>query len=640
MYKNNTVEVIANEQGNRATPAFLSFTPKERVVGEAAYNHQHLAQSNTLYHTKSLLGYKYNDEAFQKILAESKFPFTVLEGANGKPVVEVEFQGKETQFTAEELVSVLFRQMKQTASQYLGTSISKAVISVPTHYNDAQKAALLEAAKLAELEVLALCDEPAAVAMAYKLDEPPAAATVGASSAAHQHVVVVDCGGISTNITVLGVQSGIMEILGGDQDTMLGGEHIDEKLMTYFATEFKRKNDGLDLTQSARAMTRLRHGSEKAKQVLSSAVTAPIELDAVFEGADLFSNITRSKFEGLCVDFFKRITAALERALTNAGVEKDDIQSLIISGGSGKIPRVAQTIKNFFGHKVKVLSGVNADEAVAFGCAIQASLLVTADPEHLVSDVSEVKLNALSIGIENAAGELQVLIPKNTPLPTLKVMTATVNGIAKGGLLRLFEGEVIKSASANNLLGSIAIPTITGTTDIKVEVSMDVNSNIDVQITHSESRTRVQLAIPSGGKQLTAEQIAASIAAGHAEHEQLLLANKSLAAAVEVLELRGAAIKSEVSSGVASGALTAADQKIMAKAVDDVADWLATISVGPIIHAKQEDIDRKAKGLELLFASCAKKIEAAQNATVAAPVAAPKVVAPAPVMAMDTGDLD
>jgi heat shock protein 1/8 len=218
VYKNNSVEVIANEQGNRATPAFLSFTAKERVVGEAAYNHQHLNQANTIYHAKSLLGYDFKEPAFQKILEANKFPFTVLEGKDGKPVVEVEFQGKPSQFSPEELVSVLFRQIKQTASQYMGTTIDKAVISVPPHYTEKQKAALLEAAKLAELNVLALCDEPAAVAMAYKLDEPPSAAA-GAAPAAHQHVVVVDCGGMSTNITVLGVQNGIMEILGFDQDT-------------------------------------------------------------------------------------------------------------------------------------------------------------------------------------------------------------------------------------------------------------------------------------------------------------------------------------------------------------------------------------------------------------------------------------
>lgn len=181
-----------------------------------AYNHQHLNQQNTIYHAKSLLGYDYKDAAFQKILSESKFPFSVLEGANGRPVVEVEFQGKPTQFTAEELVGVLFKQIKQTASQYMGANISKAVISVPSHYTEKQKAALLEAAKLGEIEVLALCDEPAAVAMAYKLDEPTAASS---AHAAHQHVVVVDCGGMSTNITILGVQNGIMEILGFDQDT-------------------------------------------------------------------------------------------------------------------------------------------------------------------------------------------------------------------------------------------------------------------------------------------------------------------------------------------------------------------------------------------------------------------------------------
>lgn len=631
--------MIANEQGNRATPAFLSFTPKERVVGEAAYNFQHLNSTNTIYHAKSLLGYDFKDAAFQKILETSKFPFTVLEGPNGKPVVQVEFQGKESTFTPEELVGVLFKQIKTTASQYMGSTISKAVISVPPHYNEKQKAALLEAAKIGEIEVLAMCDEPAAVAMAYKLDEPTAT-TVNTSSP-HQHVVVVDCGGISTNITVLGVQNGIMEILGFDQDTHLGGENIDEKLMDYFATEFKRKNDGLDLTTSARAMTRLRHGCEKAKVVLSSAVNAPIELDAVYEGCDLFSNITRSKFEGLCADFFKRITAALDRALKNSGVEKDEVQSLIISGGSGKIPRVKDTIKNYFGHKIKLLTGVqNVDEAVAFGCAIQASLLVTASPDAAVSDIAEVKLNALSIGVENAAGEFQVLIPKGTPLPTLKVAQASIASLAKGGLVKILEGEVIKSAAKNHLLGSIALKELAGTTDVKIEISMDAQSNIEVQVTHS-GKTRVQLALPAGGKSLTADEVKKALAAGHEEHLKLLEANKALAAQVEVLEDRQAAIRAEVNAGLAAGALNLAEQKIMDKAIDSVTSWLESVTVGPIIHAKKDDIDSKSKGLEIIFAGFAKKIEAAKNApaaVVAAPVA--KKAAPAPAPVMDCGDLD
>lgn len=642
VYKNNSVEVIANEQGNRATPSFLSFTAKERVVGEAAYNHQHLNQANTIYHAKSLLGMEWKDPALQTLLAESKFPFKVLEGPNGRPVVEVDFQGKASRFTPEELVGVLFKQIKQTASQYMGANIDKAVVSVPPHYNDAQKQALRDAAKLGEIEVLALCDEPAAVAMAYKLDEP-SSTTAGASSSANQHVVVVDCGGISTNITVLGVQNGIMEILGFDQDTMLGGEHIDEKMMSYFATEFKRKNEGLDLIGSARAMTRLRHGCEKAKVVLSAAGTAPIELDALYEGADLFSNMTRSKFEGVCADFFKKITIALERALKNAGVEKDDVQSLIISGGSGKIPKVKDTITRFFGPRVKLLTGVQSvDEAVAFGCAIQASLLVTANKDHATSDVHEVRMNALAIGVENAAGEMQVLIPKHTPLPTLKVLHASVASLTKGGLLKLYEGEVIKLASKNHLLGSLALEGLKDHQCI-IEVAMDVDSNIELQVTHSGD-TRITLHVPAGAKQLTSAQVAASLEAGHAEHVHLLSVNKVLLDQIDLVTMRTIEITSEVTSGAAAGALTSGEEQMMAKAVDDVTNWFETITVGPIVHAKFDDIDRKARGLELLFASCTKKIEAAKNApaVVAAPIVKAKapVSAPAPMMMMDTGDLD
>jgi heat shock protein 1/8 len=650
VYKNGSVEVIANEQGNRATPAYVAFTSKERVVGEAAYNHQHLNQSNTIYHAKSLLGYDFADPIFQKILEANKFPFEVSEGANKRPVVTVEFQGKPATFSPEELVGVLFKQMKQTASQYMGMNISKAVISVPAHYTERQKTALLEAAKLAELEVLSLCNEPAAIALAYKLDEPPAADSAAAHN--HQNVVVVDMGGMSTNVTVLGVKDGIMEQLGFDQDTHLGGEHLDEALMAHFAKEFQRKNDGLDLTQSARAMTRLRHNSEKAKVVLSAAPNAPIEIDAVYEGVDLFSSISRARFETLCADFFKRITSALERALVASHVEKDDVHSLVITGGCGKIPRVRDVIKNFFGHKVKLLTGVQSvDEAVAYGCAIQASLIVTAAPEAAVSDLNEVKLTTLSIGVANAAGELQVLIPRNSPLPILKTIHTTVNGIVKGGLLELYEGEILRKASSNHLLASIALAKLEGTADMKLEISMDTDANIELQLTHSASRTRVNVHVPAKGadakKQLDAPAVAALLEAGHKEHVELLAANVQLKSSVDALEARGADMQKEVSQGVVAGALTQAEQRIMNKAVDDITAWLANVSVGPIIHAKAEDLEKKQKGLELIFSAFSKKIEAQKAAPAAAAAAAPVVAAPVkkapeptPMPMMDTGDLD
>lgn len=339
---------------------------------------------------------------------------------------------------------------------------------------------------------------------------------------------------------------------------------------------------------------------------------------------------------------------ALDRALVNANVEKDDVQSLIISGGCGKIPKVRETITKYFGHRVQVLSGVqNVDEAVAFGCAIQASLIVTASPDAVVSDLNEVKLSTLSIGVMNASGELQVLIPKSTPLPTLKTLHTTVNGIAKGGLLQLYEGEILKHANKNHLLATIALAKLEGTSEMTLEISMDTEANIEIQLIHSTNKIRVHVAVPAGGaKQLSEVEVKHLLEAGHAEHKELLVQNQVLKLQVEALEDRGAEIKSVVNVAVLADTLSEADKRIMTKAVDDVAAWLENISIGPIIHAKKEDIEKKAKGLELIFGGFQKKIEAAKNAPAAsaAPVAAPKKAAPAPtpapVMMMDAGDLD
>jgi L1 cell adhesion molecule like protein len=386
--------------------------------------------------------------------------------------------------------------------------------------------------------------------------------------------------------------------------------------------------------------------------VLSAAPTAPIEIDAVYEGVDLFSSISRARFESLCSDFFKRVVVAIERALVAAHVEKDDVDALIISGGSGKIPKLRDTIRAYFGSKVKLLAGVqNVDEAVAFGCAIQASLLVTASADAAVSDVSEVKLATLSVGVANAAGELQVLIPRNTPLPTLKTVHTTVNGLAKGAFLQLYEGEIRGDASKNHLLASIAVPKIEGSADLKLEVSMDATGAIEVQLTHS-GKQRVNVKIPAGDSagapaRLDAKAVEANLAAGHKEHAELLEANKAVKASVEALEERSAEMLAEVRLGVAQGALQATEQRILSKAVDDVTNWLANVTVGPIIHAKKEDLEKKQKGLELIFGAFSKKIEAhkaappveAAPAARAAPAAA-KPKAPEPVMMLDDGGLD
>jgi len=650
------VDVIANAQGNRATPAYVSYTAKETIVGEAAYNNQTTAQSaNTISHAKALLGQKWSSPEVQALISSGNFPFNVHEGENDSIAIDVELNEEVKTLSVEDVVSELLKQMRLTASNHFGSDVFDAVISVPSAFSEEQRQALHQAATKANLNVLGLVSEPAAVALAYGLDIPQANQV---TSGMHQVYVIIDVAGSSTKVSVLGVRNGIIELLGSAVDAQLCGDVIDERLLKHFSLEFSKQNDGLDLSSSSRARTRLLHACEKAKQALSASTRTSIELDALYEGVDFFTDLTRAKYESMCSDLFRRLPPLIDRALAAAHVEKDEVISYALNGGGAKIPRVISSVRSFFGgsgrRSAKALPNPatqSPDEMIAYGCALQAGLLANQDLEHSHSEMDEleVKLSTLSIGVENAAGELFVLLPRNTPLPTLVSIHTSLESVGQGGRVTLYEGEKTAKARENHVLATLELPppsaangsgnksgaaAAANINDYLLELSMDSEGNLDLQLTHTLSRTRHAISIPAdASKRLSAEAIQSALDAGHAEHERLMAENSMLQTLVEELESRGYEMKDLVDDAYDSNHITDAERRVISKAVDDVSAWLDSIVIGPIVHARKDEIERKSKGLEILFAPVQKKIDEAKNPAAAA---APSP-SPSPPM-MEMGD--
>merc|ERR1719333_1161218 len=356
--------MIANDQGNRTTPSYVSFSDSERLIGDAAKNQSAMNPSNTVFDAKRLIGRQFADPAITS--DRQHWPFEVVPGPNDRPKIQVEHQGEAKQFFPEEISSMVLTKMKETAEAYLGTGVSNAVITVPAYFNDAQRQATKDAGAIGGLNVLRIINEPTAAAIAYGLDKKGQMAT-------EKNVLIFDLGGGTFDVSVLSIDDGIFEVKSTAGDTHLGGEDFDNRLVDHFCKEFKRVHKK-DLSGNKRSLRRLRTACERAKRTLSSSTTANLELDALFEGVDFYSTITRSKFEMLCADLFRGTLGPVERALRDAKVDKGAVDEVVLVGGSTRIPKVQALLSDFFGGK-QLNRSINPDETVAHGAAVQAAIL-------------------------------------------------------------------------------------------------------------------------------------------------------------------------------------------------------------------------------------------------------------------------
>lgn len=477
-------KVVENSEGSRTTPSIVAYTDKEELVGQAAKRQAVTNAKNTVFAIKRLIGRRFNDSYLTK--NKGSLPYQIIDGGNGDAWVEI--RGKK--YSPEQISAVILKKMKSSAEDYLGQEVTKAVITVPAYFNDAQRQATKDAGKIAGLEVLRIINEPTAAALAYGLDKKEA-----------KTIAVYDLGGGTFDITIIEIDDGLFEVKSTNGDTFLGGEDFDLVIVNHLADEFKKEN-GVDLTKDKIALQRLKEAAEKAKVELSSSMETEINQPFISIDTDtkqplhLISKLTRAKLENLVGGLIKKTLKPCEAALKDAGLKLGEIDEIVLAGGMTRMPKVVEEVTNFFGKPPS--KGVNPDEVVALGAAIQAGVL-----SGTVKDVVLLDVTPLSLGIETLGGVFTRLIERNTTIPTKKSQVfSTAEDNQTTVTIQVYQGER-EIAQHNKLLGRFNLEGIPnaprGVPQIEVTFDIDANGITSVTALDKATNKSQSITIQSSG---------------------------------------------------------------------------------------------------------------------------------------------